>query len=373
VTKVLLVDDEQGNVESLEAVMKDEAKFDIEFFTATDEHSALQIISDNDIDVVVTDLVMSDEHSGLHVLRGAKEKDPLSMVILLTAYETKLDRYEAFELGAFDCVPKNMVGINPGLEILYKVKGAIEFRRLAKNQIEHEKSKANLGRYFDPGVFKLLENEPDLLKPSNRMATIVFWDIRGFSALSENLKAYPFLITGFLEEYFDLMAEIIFKHGGVLDKFIGDGTMAIFGLTDVQTENETKEIEHASSALISALEINPRFEELVSVWNEKWGLYSPQEVRIGLGCGIHTGEAIIGKIGTSVRDQFTALGSSVNFSSRLCSRAQSRQILVSNSTQLRCREKFDMEKIGELTDIKNIPGVFPYYNVKGLKLPSYTK
>lgn len=367
---VLLVDDEEGNVDSLKASMKTETKFPIKFFEALNESEAKRIIDDSMIDVVVTDLVMTGEQGGLEVLRAAKEKDPLTMVILLTAFEDKLDRYKAYELGAFDCVPKNAAGLNLGQETLVKVKGAAEFRALAQKQIEYERTKASICKYFDPKVFNFVEKNPDLLKPQNRMATIAFWDIRGFSALSESLKAYPHLVTGFLEEYFELITSSVFKYNGLLDKFIGDGAMAIFGVTETQQSDE-QVISFATSALLAALEIRPRFETLVAKWRDQWGLYTAQDIQIGLGCGIHTGEALVGRIGTSLRDQFTAFGTSVNFASRLCSRAKSTEVLVSTSTQLRCKSKFVFEDAGVLNDIKNIQGTYPVFNVIKLNEPQY--
>lgn len=366
--KVLLVDDEEGNFDSLMMVMKKEANFPIEFFTAKNEEEALNLIDQENFDVIVTDLVMNTENGGLEVIKAARKKDPWAMVILLTAYEGQVvDRYKVFELGAFDVVPKNATRVNPGREILIKVKSAIEFRKLAKTQIENEKIKVSMGRYFDPNIFKIIQQNPNLLNPRNQIVSIVFWDIRGFSLLSESLKAYPELITGFLEEYFDLMADRIFKFNGVLDKFIGDGVMAIFGATDLEPTEELINT-NATLALKSSLEIRPRFDALVEKWQDKWGLYTAQRVEIGLGCGIHTGEALVGKFGTTVRDQFTALGPNVNLAARLCGAADKGKIVTSTGTKLRCNKDFIFVDAGTTSNIKNIPGDYPIYYLESLKL-----
>jgi len=151
----------------------------------------------------------------------------------------------------------------------------------------------------------------------------------------------------------------VFKHTGVLDKFIGDGAMALFG---VLSPGEGSEKEAALQAVRAACAFRETFESIVSHWQAEWRLYSPQEIDIGLGCGIHTGEALVGNVGADFREQFTALGPHVNFASRVEARAKPRQILVSRSTEARVRDKVVLEPAGEIDDIKNIPGKFSLYS-----------
>jgi adenylate cyclase len=96
---------------------------------------------------------------------------------------------------------------------------------------------------------------------------------------------------------------------------------------------------------------------------KQWTLYVPDKIEIGLGCGIHTGEVLVGNMGTDFRDQFTALGPSVNFASRIEARAASGQVLISQSTESRVKDEFKIESAGEISDIKNIPGTFPLFEV----------
>src|SRR4030066_388859 len=97
---VLLVDDEAPNLEALKRYIGDNTSWTV--FTACTEEEAKILLSQNIIDVVITDLVMDGDRSGIEVLHYAKEKDPLTAVIIITAFEQMLNRYEAFELGAFD-------------------------------------------------------------------------------------------------------------------------------------------------------------------------------------------------------------------------------------------------------------------------------
>ncbi len=107
-------------------------------------------MSQNGVDAIITDLKMATDQSGMEVLRQAKERDPLVMVIMITAFEKLLDRYRAFELGAFDCVQKNTPGIIAAEEIFVKTQAALRFREMALQQVENQKRLAFLRRYFDP-------------------------------------------------------------------------------------------------------------------------------------------------------------------------------------------------------------------------------
>ena len=152
---------------------------------------------------------MATNQSGMEILREAKLKDPLTMVILITAFEKNLDRYRAFELGAFDCVQKNTPGVIALEEISIKAQAALRFRELALKQIESQKHLGFMKRYFDPRVFSVIERNPELLNLRSDTVSICFWDVRGFSKLCESLKAHPTMIAGFLREYFDIAAAII--------------------------------------------------------------------------------------------------------------------------------------------------------------------
>lgn len=361
---ILLVDDKDENLKAYKLALEDSGQ-DWSIITAKNEDEAKNVICESRIiDVIITDLVMLCEQSGIEVLNYAKQRDPLIMVIILTAFEKILDRIKAFELGAFDCLSKGVPGIKTGQELVIKTKTALRFRELAIQQIENQNKLAFLKRYFDPRVYSAIERNPDMLNIQSKTLTVVFWDIRGFSGLCETLKAHPTLIANFLKEYFKEASEVIFKHQGVLDKFIGDGVMALFGAINGTDKDGRASAVNAAKA---SIEMKDVFDNVLKNWMEQWILYTPQAIDIGLGCGIHTGETLVGNVGTPDRDHFTALGPHVNFAQRIESRAGKGRILISVTTMARISDHFNVTKVDSINDVKNIAGTFDIYEITSIK------
>jgi adenylate cyclase len=354
-SRILIVDDEKENREALVRALGDsDSSWQILTAKGDVEGKALieaQLEKREPIDVVLTDLVMDAEQSGMQMLQEARKLDPLIMAILFTAKEKSLDRYAAFDFGAFDVVEKNIRGAAAVREIITKTRAALKYREWSQ-RINF------LRRYFDPRVFETIERDPSVLALRRRMVTICFWDIRGFSGLCEILKAHPTLIGGVLRDYCEVGAKTIFEHGGVLDKFVGDGIMAVFGVMN-HKDDEGK--ADAIAAAKAALAMRPRFNEVVEKWTAQWTLYAPQKIEVGLGCGIHTGESLVGNVGTDFRDQFTALGPHVNLAARICGRAGSGQILLSQSTEARVKASMPTTFVEEISDVKNIAGKFAVF------------
>jgi adenylate cyclase len=359
---LLIVEDRADVAGSYKEYLEAEGP-DLNVIIAKDENEAKSILDKEPIDVIVTDLVMRDDQGGIEVLRAAKRKDPLIMVILVTAFDSKLDRDRAFELGAFDCLTKATPDVKTAKEILVKANTALHFRQLALGQLESQKKATFLRRYFDPRVFEAIDRNPELLNVQTRYVSVVFSDIRGFSRLCEILKAKPELVEGFLREYFGKASEVVFRHEGVLDKFMGDAVMALFGALDGNAETD----HHANSAVRASLELRQRFGEVLEKWKHKWAPFSPQTIDIGLGCGIHSGEALVGVLGSDSRDQFTALGAHVNFAERIESRADPGQILISATTRAVTGDEFELKYVDTIRDVKNIAGEFDIWEVLGLR------
>ena len=175
------------------------------------------------------------------------------------------------------------------------------------------------------------------------------------------MQQHPTLIADFLQDYCEVAAQTIFAHNGLLDKFIGDGVMALFGVLNHKNDEGKAD---ALAAVKAAMDLRAKFDEVVARWMPQWTLYTPHKIEIGLGCGIHTGEALVGNVGTDFRDQFTALGPHVNFAARIESRSKSAQILISQSTQARVVASTALDPAGEIDDIKNIPGTFSLFSVR---------
>lgn len=355
--RILIVDDEKENRENLKLALGD-SNPDWTIFTAADEKLALELMNDQmakkePVDVVLTDLVMTSEQSGMNLLQQIRVLDPFIMSILFTAKETILDRYAALDHGAFDVVEKNIRGTTAVREIETKTRAALRYR-------EWSRRISFLRRYFDPKMFDLIEREPKLLAVKQRLVTIVFWDIRGFSRLCEILKAHPTLISGFLQEYCEVAARSVFAQDGLVDKFIGDGVMALFGVLNHKSDHGKSD---AIGAVRSAIELRQRFSELLKKWMPQWKLYTPHQIEISLGCGIHTGEVLAGNMGTEFRDQFTAVGPNVNFAARIEGRSKSGEIIMSQSTAERVKDSFALISSGQIDDVKNIEGTFELFSL----------
>jgi adenylate cyclase len=171
------------------------------------------------------------------------------------------------------------------------------------------------------------------------------------------------LIVGFLREFFNEANNIIHKNNGILDKFMGDGIIAIFGFKDNNIDDNT---ESALDAMNSAIELDIIFEKIKSEWIKIWkDQFSLDVKHIYLKCGINTAETLVGKINTEKRDQFTVFGSTVNLASRLEEIAEKNQILVSEGTKNKIINKFNLKKISvnPARKIKGFDHIKKYYEV----------
>jgi adenylate cyclase len=188
-------------------------------------------------------------------------------------------------------------------------------KRLAREEV----ARANYGRFMPEYVVKQLLEDPGSFRLGgvNRTITVLFADIRGFTAYAENEK--PERVVGLLNRYFSAMTEIVFQHGGTLDKYIGDELMAIFGAP-------TETPEDAVNAVNAAVKMQQR----VATLNEE--LRSEGFGQIGVGIGLHTGEATVGYIGSEQRLEYTAIGDTVNVAARLQANAAPGQILMTDAT-----------------------------------------
>ncbi|MBP6002427.1 MAG: FHA domain-containing protein [Pyrinomonadaceae bacterium] len=195
----------------------------------------------------------------------------------------------------------------------------VETVRAHKRLAREEVARANYSRFMPEYVVKQLLENPDSFRlgGANQTITVLFADIRGFTALSE--RTNPEKVVGLLNRYFTAMTEIIFAHGGTLDKYIGDGLMAIFG---APTATPVDAVNAVKAAVAMQKRMIPLNEELRAAG------YAPVQVGIGL----HTGEATIGYIGSEQRSEYTAIGDTVNLAARLEQNAIGGQILLSEAT-----------------------------------------
>lgn len=200
---------------------------------------------------------------------------------------------------------------------------AVETIKAHKRLAREEVARANYSRFMPEYVVKQLLEKPDSFRLGgvNQKITVLFADIRGFTALSE--KENPEKVVGLLNKYFTAMSEIIFAYGGTLDKYIGDGLMAIFGAPNASPED-------SKNALKTAVAMQKRLKTL----NDE--LTAEGFSRIEAGIGLHTGIATIGYVGSEQRSEYTAIGDTVNLAARLEQNAQGGQILISDATAAEC-------------------------------------
>jgi class 3 adenylate cyclase/plastocyanin len=237
----------------------------------------------------------------------------------------------------------------------------VESMLVSESSPEFKKIHTSLEKYVDPVVLEQIR-DPELVTMLNKILTIVFWDISGFSVLCEKLKDHKELIVEFLREYFSEAALIIQRHEGVLDKFMGDGIMAFFGYKDTDVNDNGK--NGAISAVKAAIDLRNFFDEMKLEWINLWITKAgQQEISTDLRCGINTGNVLVGLILTEVRDQFTTVGSNVNLASRLESVANTDQTIVSPFTKIRIEDQFNLKTIPIERPIKGFENISECYEV----------
>jgi class 3 adenylate cyclase len=212
-----------------------------------------------------------------------------------------------------------------------------------------------LSRYLSPQIWDAIRSGRDQdLQTERKRLTIFFSDIKDFSQLSEELEAEN--LTELLNTYLSEMSAIIKKHGGTIDKFMGDGIMVIFG------DSNSRGIKQDSLRCVTmAIAMRRRMKELQSRWRDQ-GIKRPLQIRMG----INTGYVTVGTFGTSYQMDYTVLGTHVNLASRLESAAQPGHILLSHETWSLCRDAVICRDKGEIT-VKGFSHPVKVYQVVGLR------
>lgn len=203
-------------------------------------------------------------------------------------------------------------------------------------QLQEIERARELKRYLSPQVADtIIAGQSDVkLATTRKNLTVCFADIRGFTGIAERME--PEELIELLNEYFAAQTEIVFKFGGTLDKYYGDGMMVFFG-------DPIPYADHAERAVKMALEMKRRLPELQKRW------FMRQEERLNIGIGISTGYVTVGNIGSPARLDYTVIGNNVNLASRLADSAAPGQILVTERTMVQIQQIVDAREHGERT------------------------
>ena len=209
---------------------------------------------------------------------------------------------------------------------------------------------SNFQRYFAPNLAEQIANEEGAVQlgGAKRPVVVFFSDIRGFTRMSEPMK--PDDIATLLTEYFTEMVEIVFEHGGTLDKFMGDAIMALWGAPIAHEDD-------ADRAVRAAIDMLAVLDSL----NAKWADEGRPRVEIGI--GINFGEVFAGNIGSDRRLEYTVIGDAVNTASRLCSKARESEILISEDLYRELSDPPDVEPLEPL-QLKGKEKAVQVYRVK---------
>jgi class 3 adenylate cyclase len=348
---VLVVDDQPANVKLLVQVL---TMSGYEVATASSGAEALAKIPAENPDIVLLDVIMP-HMSGYEVCRAlrADKATALLPIVMVTALDPLEERVKGIEAGADDFLSKP---INQA-ELLARVKSLLRIRALHR-QVEAQAAElaenklARLKRFLSPKVADLIVagELDDPLATRRREVTIMFVDVRGFTAFSES--AAPEDVLGVLREYHGEIGRLVNLHEGTIEHFSGDGVMLIFN--DPNTLPDP-----ALSAVRMAVDLRDAVGRLATNW-KKLG-YS-----INCGIGVAQGFATIGTIGFPGRHDYGVIGAVNNLAARLCGEAGPGQILISQRVWGRVEEKVNAEAVGELK-LKGLSAPVPAFSVTGLK------
>jgi class 3 adenylate cyclase/CheY-like chemotaxis protein len=367
--KILVVDDTPQNIRVLDAIL---APRGYTVILATTGAEALQRVQSEAPDLILLDILMPGM-SGYEVAQRLRA-DPATRflpIVMVTALGAQEEKVKAIEAGADDFLTKP---VNQ-LELLARVKSLLrikdyhdtiqmqaaqlaEWNRTLEERVQRQVQElerlARLRRFLAPQLAALIASDQheQALDSHRREVTVVFCDLRGFTAFAETTE--PEEVIGVLREFHAAMGEIIYRYEGTLERFTGDGMMIFFN-------DPLPCSDHAARAIHMAVAMRHRVAELKARWQRRGH-------HLDFAVGVAMGYATLGKIGFEGRFDYAAIGTVTNLAARLCDEARGDQILASQRVYSAVEVLVEAEMIGELS-LKGFSRPVVVYNIIGLTEP----
>jgi len=326
--KILFVDDEPDQTKLVQRMFRNKIRAgEITFLFASDGEEALEVLhAEPDIDLVVTDINMP-RMDGLTLIERLAQTNKLVKAVIVSAYGDMANIRSAMNKGAFDFVTKPVDFEDLEATIKKTLAALEELRETQRQLVEAERVRTNLSRFFSPNLAYQLVNNPEELEVGSerRDLTFLFTDLTAFTALVESSE--PALIVGLLNEYLDEMTNIVFDHGGTVDKVVGDAIHAIFGAPQSQPD-------HARRAVQCAVDMDAFAVEFMKKKQAEGIALGPTRI------GINSGPAMVGNFGGDTLFDYTAHGEAINVAARLeaANKILGTRICVSGETVSRIRD-----------------------------------
>jgi adenylate cyclase len=365
--KILVVDDTPMNVKMLADIL---AFKGYGVVTASGGKEALAKLESERPDLVLLDVMMPDLN-GYEVCRAIRANPATEMlaVVMVTALDPASERVKGIEAGADDFLSKP---INQP-ELLARVKSLLRVKSLqdrvrrqaeelsewnakleerVREQVAQIERLSRLKRFVSPkiGEMILAGEVEDPSKTHRREITVVFTDLRGFTAFTDS--AEPEEVMSVLRDYHATLGRTVVAHSGTIEHFAGDGVMILF--------NDPLPVdEHEFAAVRMAVDMRTEVAKLVAEWSRRGH-------ELGFGVGVANGFATLGIIGFEGRRDYGAIGPVCNLAARLCSEASAGQILVSKRVHGKIEQRVVADPVGELA-LKGFHRNVQAFNVAGLK------
>jgi len=332
--KILVVDDTPQNIKLLGDLLTAKG---YEVTTAANGELALESIARQPPDLVLLDVMMPGLN-GYEVCRKIRENPATALlpVVMCTSLDPHQERLKGIEAGADDFLSKP---VNQP-ELFARVRSLLRIKALQDERLTRLKS------FFSPALAEAIAagKGDEVLKTHRREITVEFFDMRGFTAFTDN--AEPEEVMELLRSFHGALGKIALEHQGTIERFAGDSVMVFF--------NDPLPIEKpAEHAMQTALAVQEAFVPIGKHWHKRSGF------ELGLGVGIAQGYATLGAIGFEGRWDYAAIGNVTNLAARLCAEAKAGQILADRKTMAALDGVFEFDPVGpfELKGFsKPVPG-----------------